>query len=184
MSSQTSLITAEQLIRMPNLGRCELIKGAIIEMNAAGAEHGVIIMRLGARLDRHVEDERLGIVLGAETGFIIARDPDTVRAPDVAFVSKDRCPADGVPKEFWPGAPDLAAEVISPTDTAREVREKAEMWIAVGAKLVWVVDPASRSVTVYRPDSELIVLAEHEVIDGDDVVPGFQCDVAEIFPKQ
>ena len=184
MSSPTTLITAEQLIRMPNLGRCELINGEIIKMNAAGAEHGVIIIRLGARLDRHVEEQGLGIVLGAETGFIVGRDPDTVRAPDVAFIGQDRCAAGGVPKEFWPGAPDLAAEVASPSDTAAEVQEKAEMWIAAGTKLVWTVSPKQRTATVYRPGSEPTNLTEHDSLDGEDVVPGFQCRVAEIFPQR
>jgi Uma2 family endonuclease len=184
MSSPTTLVTAEQLFRIPNLGRCELINGEIIEMNAAGAEHGVIIIRIGARLDQYVERVGLGIVLGAETGFIVARDPDSVRAPDVAFISRDRCPPDGVPKEFWPGAPDLAVEVVSPTDKMADVRAKAEMWIAAGTKLVWIVIPKDRSVRIYRPGSPTTTLSETDSLDGEDVVAGFRCSVAEIFPQR
>ncbi|MBP90517.1 MAG: hypothetical protein CMJ64_28050 [Planctomycetaceae bacterium] len=184
MSSSTTLITAEQLIRMPNLGRCELINGEIIEMNAADAEHGVIIVRLSWRLGQYIEETGLGVAFGAETGFIVERDPDTVRAPDIAFISQDRCPTDGVPKEFWPGAPDLAVEVMSPSDTAAEVHEKAGMWIAAGTKLVWIVSPKQRTVTVYRPASQPTTLAASDLLDGEDVVPGFQRSVAEIFPKR
>src|SRR5262249_4638196 len=124
MSTATQLLTADDLWRLPQDGmRHELIRGELTNMPPAGAEHGVTTMNLSTPLDKHARTNDLGRVLAAETGFIIGRDPDTVRAADVAFVSKPRIPATGIPKKFFPGAPDLAVEVVSPSDTVSEVEE-------------------------------------------------------------
>jgi Uma2 family endonuclease len=120
-------------------------------------------------------------VLGADPGFVLAQDPDTVLAPDIAFVCKDRLPVKPSTESFWPGAPDLAVEVVSPSNTIREIDDKAKAWLAGGARLVWVVNPAWRNVTVYRAENDIRTLAENDELTGEDVVPGFSCRVAELF---
>lgn len=137
-------------------------------------------MKLAGPLASYVDGESLGVVFGAETGFLIARDPDTVRAPDVAFVSAGRVGAT-LPKGFFPGPPDLAVEVLSPEDRASEVLAKVGDWLEAGCRLVWVVDPRTRTVTVYRGLSEVRVLRNGETLSGEDVVPGFSAPVSRVF---
>lgn len=182
MSTSTKLMTADELFVMPHKGfRYELVRGELRKVSPAGSEHGAIIVKLTVRLGYHVETNNLGVCFGAETGFKLAADPDTVRAPDVAFVRRERIPESGIPKKFWPGAPDLVVEVLSPDDTLKEVEEKAEHWLAAGTSAVWVVNPKRRSVSVYRPTTEVTRLSESDELEGQDVVPGFRCQVAEIF---
>ena len=150
-------------------------------MAPAGFEHGAIGMRLVTRLGTHVEANGLGVVLGPDTGFSIASDPDTVRAPDVSFVRRDRIPEEGLPKGYWPGAPDLAVEVISPGDTYSEVESKVEEWLDAGTRLVVVLNPRSRTATAYRSRAEVIRLLEADHLDLGDVVPGFTCPVADLM---
>ncbi|RMF83685.1 MAG: Uma2 family endonuclease, partial [Nitrospinota bacterium] len=124
MREAKTLLTADQLFHLPDDGFCyELVKGELRRMPPAGGEHGAIVMRLSLLLGRFIQDNALGVALGAETGFLIGTDPDTVRAPDFAFVRRDRVPEDGIPEGFWPGPPDLAVEVISPTDTYAAIEE-------------------------------------------------------------
>jgi len=132
-------------------------------------------------LGQHVKSNNLGVCFGAETGFKIASDPDTVRAPDVAFVRREKIPESGITKKFWPGAPDLAVEVPSPGDTYAEVEEKVEDWLAAGARAVWIVNPKRRSVSVYRSMTDVTRLSDADELEGVDVVPGFRCKVSEIF---
>jgi Uma2 family endonuclease len=182
MADVTISMTAEELIRMPDDGmRHELVKGEHRVMTPAGSEHGRISVRLGGRLDAHCEAQRLGCAFGAETGFIIGRDPDTVRAPDAAFVSVKRIPMTGVPQGYWKGPPDLAVEVISPSDTLLEVEENVDQWLDAGTTLVWVVNPRRRTVTVYRSRREVTILSESDELDGGEVVPGFKIRVSEIL---
>jgi Uma2 family endonuclease len=182
MSSVTQLMTADELWRLPQDGqRHELVRGELRTMPPAGFDHGVRIVKLTVPLAQHVEGLGLGLVAGAETGFVLARNPDTVRAPDIAFVRQDRVPGTGNPRGFWDGAPDLAVEVISPSDTYSEVEEKVDDWLAAGARMVWVVNPRRCTVTVYRSRTAIAILAENDVLDGQDVVPGFTCRVGAIF---
>ncbi len=132
-------------------------------------------------LDNHVSAHRLGVVCAAETGFLLAQNPDTVRAPDIAFVRRERIEKAGEVKGYWVGAPDLAVEVTSPGDTIREVEAKVAQWLEAGARMVWVVSSKLRTVTVYRSLTDIVVLTEKDTLDGGDVVPGFQMRVAEIF---
>lgn len=174
--------TASELYAMPDDGfRYELVKGELRKMSPSGSEHGATIVNVTVLLAQYVRAKRLGICFGAETGFKIASDPDTVRAPDVAFVRQERIPESGIPKKFWPGAPDLAVEVLSPGDTRREVDEKVEDWLEAGVRAVWVVDSKRRCVTVYRSTTDVTKLSETDELDGGDVVPGFRCQVSEIF---
>ena len=182
MSTTLQQVTADELFAKPKDGfRYELVKGELRKMSPAGSEHGAIIVNITVLLGQHVKSNQLGVCLGAETGFKIASDPDTVRAPDVAFVSRERVPESGIPKKFWPGAPDLAVEVLSPGDTVEEVEDKVEDWLSAGARAVWIVSPRRRGVTAYRSMTDVTRLSEADELDGGDVVPGFRCKVAEFF---
>lgn len=182
MSTTTQLMTADELLMLPRgRFRYELIKGELKTMSPAGSEHGAVIMNLAVPLGQHVKVNKLGVAFGAETGFKLATNPDTVRAPDIAFVRRERIPATGITKSYWAGAPDLAVEVLSPGDTNAEIKTKVAEWLANGASAVWVVSPKLRNVTVHRSPTDVTVLTEHDELDGQDIVPGFRCRVAEIF---
>jgi Uma2 family endonuclease len=182
MSTATALLTADDLWRLPNDGmRHELVKGVLHTMAPPGFEHGVIGIKLSTPLEQHVNTNKLGLVVAAETGFLIATNPDTVRAPDIGFVRQDRIQTIGIPKKYWPGAPDLAVEVVSPGDTVFEVDDKVQEWLDAGAGLVWVVNPRRRTVTVHRPGVAPVILTTADTLDGLQVVPGFTLPVAKIF---
>ena len=176
------LLTAEELLRLPDTGRrLELVEGELFEMPPAGGEHGdiaaVVLIVLGEYVRRH----RLGRTFAAETGFVLARDPDTVRAPDASFLSYARLPRGEVPPGYIEMAPDLAVEVTSPSDSAREVQEKADSWLAAGTSEVWVVSPGRRTVTVHRPGREPIVTDQFGSLTGGSLLPGFEVPVRELF---
>ena len=182
MSLQTRLISARELERMAQTDkRVELVKGEIVEMPPAGHEHGAIGMSLSWRLAAYVEEKGLGRVYLAETGFILTRDPDTVRAPDAAFVSAARLAGQTRSEGFFDGAPDLAVEVVSPEDTDTEVQEKVLEYLAAGTRLVWILRPRFRTVTAYRSPTDVRVLTARDSLDGQDVVPGFAVALVEIF---
>jgi Uma2 family endonuclease len=180
MATTTPITTADQLFHAPDLGRCELVRGELMMMTPAGFEHGRIAGRLAGALVPFVTQHALGVVLVAEAGFQISRDPDTVRAPDVAFVRAERVPATP-PHAFFPGAPDLAVEVVSPNDRASELIAKVQDWLDGGCRAVWVVDPETHSITVYRSRNEVMVLTRADTLTGGDVVPGFSVAVRDIF---
>lgn len=150
-------------------------------MSPSGSLHAIIAATLAGILYDHVKQQNLGWVFGAEGGFQIGHDPDTVRAPDVAFVSTERMPA-SVPQSFFPGPPDLAVEVLSPNDRASEVLGKVADWLEAGCRKVWVVDPATRSVAVYAPKTEMRMLHLSDVLADEEVLPGFQIEIRKIFP--
>ena len=150
-------------------------------MPPAGFEHGIRSAKIGRHLDAHVEKHKLGYVCGAETGFKIAQNPDTVRAPDAAFVRQAAIDERGISKGYWEGAPDLAVEVISPGDTYTEVAEKVDEWLNAGCAMVWVVNPRRETVEVYRSPEDMTVLHGDDLLDGGDVIEGFQCKVQELF---
>jgi Uma2 family endonuclease len=149
-------------------------------MAPPGAQHGQFQSGLLVALTTYVRRDRLGLVL-AEVGFTLSRGPDTVRAPDVAFVRRSRIPADGVPVGYWEGGPDLAVEVISPSESAEDVREKIGEYLAAGTSLVWIIYPRRRSVEVWRADGSRVDLPATATLSGEDVAPGFELPVAEIF---
>jgi Uma2 family endonuclease len=182
MSTHSGTTTADELLRLPSDGtRYELIRGELRHMAPAGKEHGEVTVRITWRLAQHVEGHRLGVVFAAETGFRIAADPDTVRAPDVAFVSQARLDAAGAVEGYWPGAPDLVVEVVSPNDRYTDVEEKTTDWLEAGARMVLVVNPRKRNVTVYRSLSEIVILTAEDTLSGLDVVPGWEVRVGDIF---
>jgi Uma2 family endonuclease len=180
MATVEYITTAEQLFCAPELGRCELVEGELIMMSPAGSRHGAIAARMAHILLGFVETHALGVVLGAETGFKIASDPDTVRAPDAAFIRGDRV-GETLPQGFFPGAPDLAVEVLSPEDRASEVLAKVENWLSAGCQAVWVVDPKTRTVAVYRSSGEVVIFRATDTLAGGDILPGLQIPVARIF---
>ena len=180
--SITTLMTAEQLMRMPKDGhRYELVSGELRTMSPTGAQHAALIWRLAELLGPFVRKHDLGLGMGGDPGFVLSRDPDTVLAPDVAFISRERLATNPAGPAFWRGAPDLAVEVMSPNDRVHEVDEKAKAWIEAGVRMVWVVNPAWRTVTVYRSATDLKTLTEDSDLDGQDVLPGFRCRVADLF---
>jgi Uma2 family endonuclease len=178
MTTTTKPITADELFAMGDIGRCELIHGELVMMSPAGAEHGVIALRFGGELRTFVDAHGLGVVFGAETGFRLAHD--LVIAPDAAFVRKARL-AGGIPTEFFPGAPDLAVEVISPGDRMREVAEKVNRWLAHGSRSVWVAHPKKLTTTVHRTGQEPEVFDVHQTLVDEGVLPGFQLPLSKIF---
>ena len=173
-------ITAEQLLTMGDIGRCELVDGEIIKMAPAGAQHGNYSNQFAWRITSHVIANDLGIVYGAETGFIIARNPDTVRAPDVAFIRKTRVPTEEVPG-FFPGPPDMLVEVVSPDDRRSEVVAKARQWVASGAASVWIVDPRTRTVEVHRANSPPVLFQRGDTITDEPTLPGFVLKLSDVF---
>lgn len=180
------LITADELLRISSElsvhGKsCELIEGRLKVMSPAQTTHGIVAGEVFGLLYSHVRPNRLGKLFAAETGFVVSRRPDSIRAPNVAFVRQARIEAIGPTEKFFPEAPTLAVEVVSPSDTADEVQEKAQMWIEAGCGAVWVVWPHSRSLTDYRSLNSIRLLGEEDTLEGGDVVPGFSMKVAEIF---
>jgi Uma2 family endonuclease len=177
-----TLMTADELWRMPDDGyRYELIAGELKQMPPTGFLHGTVAMDCGSLLREYVKKYDLGVVCAAETGFRLRQNPDTVRAPDAAFVTKERVLAQGKTEKFWPGAPDLAVEVVSPSDRFDEVVEKVQEWLAAGTRLVWVALPRTKTVMVYRSNGQVQVLQEDDELSGEEVLPGFVCRVKEIF---
>ncbi len=182
MGIETKLVTAEELLHMPEDGyRYELIHGEVLRMPPSGGEHGRVAMTIGSSLRQYVGQNGLGAVYAAETGFKLATNPDHVRAPDVAFVRKTRVEQAGKVTGFWPGAPDLAIEVVSPGDSYSDVEEKITDWLAAGTRMVVVVNPKKRSVSVYRSSTDIAILLEEQTLDGGDVVPGWSIPVRQIF---
>jgi len=178
----TKPVTADELLAMPDDGhRYELVKGELRMAPPPGWEHGEIAMKLAGPLYQHVKNNNLGVVFAAETGFKLESNPDTVRAPDVAFMRRERALKMGRPSGYGSGAPDLAVEVLSPSDRTIEVEEKVAEWLEAGARMVWVVSPKLHPVTVYRSLTDIVTLTAKDKLDGGEVVPGFQISVTEIF---
>jgi Uma2 family endonuclease len=134
-------------------------------------------------LAQYVQAHDLGEVFAAETGFKLAANPDTVRAPDVAFVRRERADEVGDTDGYWPGAPDLAVEVISPGDLYTEVEETVLAWLEAGTRMVIVLNPRRRTAQVYRSPNQVRVLLEGDTLDGEDVVPGWTLPVAALFGR-
>jgi Uma2 family endonuclease len=179
MSQPAQFVTAEELFELPDAKHYELVRGVPRVCEPPGGAHGRLAMHIGALLNEPVRRLGLGTVL-VEAGYVLRRKPDTVRGPDISFVSVARLPPDQIPEAFIPGAPDLAVEIISPGSRWSEVEEKVADYLAGGARLVWLVDPRQRRVVVRYPDRPSIILTENDTLDGEDVVPGFSLPVVEL----
>lgn len=175
------LVTAEEFARIPDDDQhYELVEGRVVRMSPPGFRHGLLATRIAALLYQHADAHRLGTV-ATPAGFWIATDPDTVREPDVAFVRAERMPSTGIPDGFWPGPPDLAVEIRSPGDRPATIRDKVRDYLARGVRIVWVVDPKGKTVTVHRRESQAVTLGLDDRIDAGEVVPGFSCAVRQFF---
>ncbi len=181
-TTETRLLTAEDLLRLYSEGvRGELIRGVLCETMPAGHRHGAIVVNLSIELGNFVKPRRLGWLVASDSGVWLERDPDTVREPDIAFTSAEKIPLDADIPGYAEVAPDLVAEIVSPSDSRREVHDKAQMWLLHGVRLVWVVHPDTRTVDVYRADGAVTTLADGDWLDGLEVLPGFACEVGAIF---
>ena len=183
-AAATTLLTADEFLTHPAAReRSELVRGAIRMMTPASGAHGIVSGNVFLALSNYVRANRLGRCFTDGTGFALPGLPNTVRSPDAAFVRADRLPPGGLPSAsgYLPLAPDLAVEVLSPSETASDLYEKLEDYRAAGAPLVWVVDPAKRRVSVYAADAPVRWLREADTLDGGSVLPGFTCPVAELF---
>ena len=182
MVTTTRSVTEEELLDMPDDGfRYELVRGELRKMPLADHVHGRQAASIGVSLGIHVRENGMGKAYAAETGFLLASDPDHVRAPDAAFVRRERAEAEGDSQGFFPGAPDLAIEVVSPGDRYTEVDEKVADWLDAGTLAVVVVNPRRRTVNVHRSPTHVTALSESDTLDVSDVVPGWRMPVKEIF---
>jgi len=173
--------TADQLFVMPDGNRYELIEGVLRMMSPAGSEHGKVAARILTRLYNHLEPLDIGEVFAAETGFRIASDPDTVRAPDAAFVSHERLASVEPTRAYLPLAPDLVVEVVSPNDSFSEVEAKSKQWLDAGCRLVLVADPENETLLVYQNGQQRVILKAGEVFDSGDVCQNWTLDVNDVF---
>jgi Uma2 family endonuclease len=179
MSETSRLVTADELERYPDDDyRYELVEGRVIRLSPVGFPHGRVVVELGGKLNVYARTHKLGAVL-TEVGFKLKSDPDTVRAPDIAFIRQDRIPPD--PQGFWNGPPDLAVEVLSPDEMPADIRTKVDEYLRYGVPLVVVVDPRMKTVTLFRHGASPVPLRAHDELDLGDIVEGFRCHVREIF---
>jgi Uma2 family endonuclease len=179
----TSLVTADDLLALP-IGqgkRYELLRGELREMSPGDSRHAKVISNLQGLLQAYVREHDLCMMFGAETGFRLSRDPDTVRVADIAFIAKQRLPQAMATVAFWAGAPTLAIEVLSPDDRTGEVDEKIDAWLEAGCDAVWIVDPALQTVTIYHTQRAVITLTIGQIVEGSELLPGFSCAVDEVF---
>src|SRR5215212_11577529 len=187
MSTTTRLITADELLVMPHRDEqgndciLELFRGEVRRMSPSGITHGVFCTELAIEIGGFVKANDLGIVCGAETGFIVERDPDSVLGADVAFISHERLAKIENPDKFGPFAPDLAVEVMSPSNTAREMEEKVALYFGAGARAVWVFNPKKRTTAVYTSTTDVRILNEQDTLDGGEVLPGFSIELTKLF---
>jgi Uma2 family endonuclease len=177
------LITAEEFAQMPDPldgSQQELVRGVIISTPLPGARHGACCARIVWHVGGYAEDHNLGVTASNNSGVILARDPDTVRAPDVAFWKHEKLPE--IPSGYADVAPDLVIEVISRTDRFALIQQKVNDYLEKGIRLIWVVDPEDRSLTFFHGEGKPIILNENDTVTGADVLPGFMCRVADLLP--
>ena len=180
--TEMKLLTADDLLRLYSEGvRGELIRGVLHETMSTGHEHGKIVMNLGIEVGNFVKPRKLGTMVGSDSGVWLERDPDTVREPDLAYTSAEKIPLDARIPGYAEVAPDLVVEVRSPSNSRREVHDKALMWLSHGVRLVWVVHPDTRTVDVHRPGRAVAHLSGDDSLDGGDLLDGFTCPLDAVF---
>lgn len=181
-TTTSTLLTADDLAAMPDDGyRYELVKGELVRLPISSYRSSRTAVRLSSRLQQFVEAHGLGSVAGADGAYIFARDPYTVRVPDVSFVRAERLPPPERWERFLELAPDLAVEVVSPSDSSNEVQETVREYLDAGVQAIWMVHPQQRTVTVYAADRTARVLYADDQLDGGALLPGFAVRVAELF---
>jgi Uma2 family endonuclease len=175
------LLSSQDFWQLPDEGtRRDLVRGEVIETMPPGGQHGAIAVVL-AMLLRIWTKRNAGGYVGVEAGYILARNPDTIRGPDVSYVQAKRIPPAGIPEGFWDLAPDLAVEVVSPNETAEDVREKVRDFLHAGTPLIWTIYPRTREVIVHTPDGLARTFSPGDTLVFPDILPGFTCTVAELF---
>jgi Uma2 family endonuclease len=174
------LVSAEELLDHPEWGHCELIDGKVVPVSPPNMLHGNIAYKIAMALGAYVEPKKCGVIC-VETGFIISRGPDTVRAPDVLYIAKERLPAGGIISEYLPVPPDLAVEVISPSDRYTDVTRKVDRFIEVGVRVVWVVDPQIRGAQIHRKVQPVQKLGESDALSAEEILPGFSLPLTNLF---
>ena len=183
MTTKQKLVTADELLLMPKDGnRYELIRGVLVRKMPPGDPHGLAVSRINIALGNYADANDYGATRTGEPGYRLERDPDTVRAPDVAWIAPGRIPegTQGYPEL----APDLAVEVKSPGNSSPEMAAKASMWLSYGSQEVWVADPERNTITVYRPGAAPEPLGEDDDLDGGDLLPGFTTPVWRLFRRR
>lgn len=168
-------------LQEPDAVRSELVRGRLVREPRPGSRHGDVLGRLARILGSHVEEHGLGRVL-VDVGVVLSRNPPTVRGPDLLFLAAPRVP-EPLPAGFLEVPPDLAVEVLSPSNRATEVRQKVDEYLRAGVRLVWLLDPESRTATVYRSRDDIRMLEAGDVLDGGEVVPGFRVALGELLPE-
>lgn len=175
-------MTIEEFTALPEEEgyRIELSGGRLVREPAPGPRHGSVAIRIASLLHRLGQEEGHGLAF-VDTAFILTSDPDTVRVPDVAFVSRERVPESGLGDEFWELAPDLAVEILSPSNSSSEIQRKSLEYLEAGTRMVWIVDPGQRTLTVLRSRSDIRILEGDEMVEGGDVLPGLEVRVGDLF---
>jgi Uma2 family endonuclease len=179
------LLTAEEFAALPDMPgiQLELVRGRVIEVAGTGAWHGFIVGLVFEAINAFARKHRLGAAFADNVSYIVGRGPDVVRIPDASLVSRDRIAKHGIPEAFWPFAPDLAVEVVSPGDDAQDVYGKVHEYLDGGTRLVWVLWPAYRAATVYEQGGVVRELGADDVLDGGEVLPGFSHRLGDFFEK-
>ncbi len=186
-TTTTHPVTADELLTMPdrdehgNYCLLELVRGEVRRMSPTGGTHGYICFELGREIGTFIKAHDLGMGFSAETGFLVERNPDSVIAADIAFVSKERLKGVENFDKFIPFAPDIAVEVLSPSNTVREMEEKVDLYFGAGSRIVWIISPKRRTVSVYTAPLEVKILSERDTLDGGDVLPGFSYELSKLF---
>ncbi len=181
-TAKKKLLTADDLLALHSKGvKGELIRGVLAEKVSTYGKHGEVVMRFGIGLGNHILPRRLGRIFGSDAGVRLERNPDTVREPDVGFISAARMPLEVEANSYYEVVPELVVEVVSPSDTRRQVYDKAQMWLRYGVTLVWVADPNTRTVSVHQSGQPMATLTEDDTLDGAPVLPGFTLGVREVF---
>ncbi len=181
-TTKQELLTADDLLRLYSQGvRGELIRGVLCKTMSVGQEHGEIVVNLAGLLWTFNRAQKLGRLVASDSGVWLEHDPDTVREPDIAFFSAEKVPPGVRVTGYSETVPDLVVEVHSPSDSMREVHDKARMWLSYGVRLVWVVHPDTRTIDAHHQEHRVSTLTENDILDGVDVLPGFSCAISDLF---
>ena len=182
MTTRQGLLTADDLLRLYSKGvKGELIRGVLHETVAAGGEHGDIAGALISEVRTYVRPLRLGRVGGTDSGILLELNPDTVREPDVYYISAEKLPLEVRVAGYYEVVPDMVAEVYSPSDRVAEFNEKIQMWLDFGVRLVLAVYPQTRTIAAHQPGRSTVNLAYDDTLDGGEALPGFTCPLKDIF---
>ncbi len=182
MTTKQGLLTADDLLRLDSEGvKGELIRGVLHETVTAGGEHGDIASGLIGEVRAYARPRRLGRVGGTDTGILLERNPDTVREPDVYYISAEKLALDVRVAGYYEVVPDMVAEIRSPSDRRAEFNEKIQMWLDFGVRLVLAVYPQTRTIEAHQPGRSTVTLAYEDTLNGGEIIPGFSCPVRDIF---